>query len=183
LAAWTSFKARSVRFCCRWIWTIKATLEATGNVSALQCCESAAGVNSRLKATLVLRQQCESLLTVILCLQHCTANELHSSIIRVVLGEILSELQGGVGLARSLQGQRLDGGEIGGVLFAGDGGQDLVGLALGNLGAQLKHTSRELVLGGEGGGVEVDYALVLACVEGIVDVEELWERKMSELEM
>lgn len=143
------------------------------------CCESATGVDSRFKATLVLRQQREGLLAVVLRLQHRATDKLHSNIIRVVLGEILSELQGGVGLARSLLGQRLDGGEIGGVLLAGDGGQDLIGLPLGNLSAQLEHAGGELVLGGESGGVEVDHELVLAGVEGIVDVEELWEKNES----
>lgn len=31
-----------------------------------------------------------------------------------------------------------------------------------------------MVLGGEGGGVEVEDGLVLALVEGIVDVDEFW---------
>jgi hypothetical protein len=43
------------------------------------------------------------------------------------------------------------------------------------LGTELEHASRELVLRGEGGGLEVDYVLVLTGVEGIVDVEELWK--------
>jgi hypothetical protein len=46
-------------------------------------------------------------------------------------------------------------------------------LTKGNLGAELEYTGGELVLGGEGGGVEVDHVLVLAGVEGIVNVEEL----------
>ena len=31
-----------------------------------------------------------------------------------------------------------------------------------------------MVLGGEGGGVEVEDGLVLALVEGVVDVDEFW---------
>jgi hypothetical protein len=46
-------------------------------------------------------------------------------------------------------------------------------LAEGDLGAELEDLRGELVLGGEGGGVEVDYILVLAGVKGAVDVEEL----------
>lgn len=98
---------------------------------------------------------------------------MHGCIIGVVLCEILGQLQSGVGLARHLLGKGLGGGQVGGVLFAGNGGQYLVAVAEGNLGTKLEHASRELVLGGEGGGLEVDYVLVLTGVEGIVDVQEL----------
>lgn len=100
--------------------------------------------------------------------------DLHTSIVRVVLCEVLCELQGDVGLARNLLGQRLRGSEVGGILFAGDSGQDFVGLTQSDLGAELQHACGKLVLGGESGGLEVDHVLVLARVEGIVDVEELW---------
>lgn len=50
----------------------------------------------------------------------------------------------------------------------GDGG---VGLAEGDLGAELEGSGGQLVFGGEGGGVEVEDGLVLALVEGVVDVD------------
>lgn len=106
-------------------------------------------------------------------LQNCASEDLHGSILGVVLGEVLSELKGGVGVARDLLGKGLGRGEVGGVLFARDSSYHLIGLAKGNLGAKLQYTGGELVLGGESGGVEVDHVLVLAGVEGIVNVKEL----------
>lgn len=129
--------------------------------------------HSRLQVTLVLGKEGKGLLTEVLCLQDSSSKNLHGRIIRVVLSEILSQLQGSVGLARDLLGQGLDGGQVGGIFFAGDSSEHLNSLAEGDLGAELKYASRELVLGGEGGGLEVDHLLVLAGVEGIVDVEEL----------
>lgn len=128
---------------------------------------------SRLEVTLVLGKQGEGILTKILCLQDCSSENLHGRIIRVVLSKILSQLQGGVGLARDLLGKGLDSGQVGGIFFAGDYREHLSSLAESDLGAEFKYASRELVLGGEGGGLEVDHLLVLARVEGIVDVEEL----------
>jgi hypothetical protein len=129
--------------------------------------------NSRFQVTLVLGKEGQSLLTKILCLQDSGSKDLHRRIIRVILSEILGQLQGGVGLARDLLGQGLDSGQVGGIFFTGDGSEHLSSLTKGDLGAELEHTSRELVLGGEGGGLKVDHLLVLAGVEGIVDVEEL----------
>lgn len=131
--------------------------------------------HSRLEVTLVLGEHSDRLLVMSLCLQHGCSKHLHGCIVGVVLCEILGQLQSSFGLARHLLGKGLGGGQVGGILFAGNGGQDLVALAKGNLGTELEHASRELVLGGEGGGLEVDYVLVLAGVEGIVDVEELWK--------
>lgn len=119
-------------------------------------------------------QQRQRLLAPALRLQHGGSENLHGHIIRVILRKILSQLQGGGGVPRRLLSQRLDRAQVGGILFAGNGGQGLVDLAQGDLRAELEHVGRELVLGGEGGGIEVDYVLVLAGVEGIVDVEELW---------
>ena len=132
---------------------------------------------SRLETSLVLGQQRQRVLAALIGLQHNGTNNLHSGILRIVLGEILSQLQGCVGVACGLQGQGLGSGQVGGVLFAGNSGQDLIGLTKGNLGAELEYTCGELVLGGQGGGVEVDHALVLARVEGIVDVEELYKQR------
>ena len=50
----------------------------------------------------------------------------------------------------------------------------MLGLALGDFGAELEDARGEVVLGGEGGGVEVEDGLVLALVEGVVNVDELW---------
>lgn len=134
------------------------------------------GCHSRLEVTLVLGQQRQRLLAVALSLQDCASESLNGDIVRVVLCKILSQLQRSVGVARNLLSQGLCRGQVGGILFAGDGGQDLASLAEGDLSAELEHAGWELVLWGEGGGVEVDHGLVLAGVEGIVDVEELWER-------
>lgn len=123
----------------------------------------------------MLGQQRQCLLTVPIGLQHCASKNLYGGIFGVILGEVLSELEGGVAVASGLLRQSLGGGEVGGIIFGRNGGNDLLGLTKGNLGAELEHTGWELVLGGEGGGVEVDHGLVLAGVEGIVDVEELWE--------
>jgi len=43
-------------------------------------------------------------------------------------------------------------------------------LAIGNLSSQLEYAGWDLVFGGEGGGIELDYGIVLALVEGIVDI-------------
>lgn len=129
--------------------------------------------NSRLEVTLVLGKEGQGLLAEVLCLQDCSSENLHGRVIRVVLSKILSKLKGGVGLARDLLGQGLDSGEVGGIFFAGDGGEHLSSLTGGDLSAELEHASWELVLWGECGGLEVDHLLVLAGVEGIVDVEEL----------
>lgn len=50
----------------------------------------------------------------------------------------------------------------------------MLGLALGDSGAELEDAGGEVVFGGEGGGVEVKNCLVLALVEGVVDVDEFW---------
>lgn len=50
----------------------------------------------------------------------------------------------------------------------------MVGLAEGDFGAELQDAGGEVVFGGERGGVEVEDGLVLALVEGAVDVDEFW---------
>ena len=49
------------------------------------------------------------------------------------------------------------------------------------MGSELENPGWELVFGGEGGGVVVDDGLVLALVEGVVDVEEFWEIYQEDL--
>lgn len=129
--------------------------------------------NSRLKVTLVLGQQRQRLLAVVLGLQHGSSKDLHGVVFGVVLCEFLCELQGSVCLAGRLQGQGSDGRQVGAVLLDGGLGEAFVELAKGNLGAESEDLGREFVLRGERGGVEVDHTLVLARVEGAVDVEEL----------
>ncbi|KAJ5938042.1 hypothetical protein N7454_004384 [Penicillium verhagenii] len=92
-------------------------------------------------------QRSQGLLTKILSLQNRSGENLHSRIFWVVLSELLSELQGGTGLARYLLSQGLDSGQVGGIFLAGNGGEHLGALAKGDLGAELKDTSGELVLG------------------------------------
>lgn len=119
-------------------------------------------------------QQCQSLLTTPLCLQHCASKDLYSCVLRVVLCEVLGQLLSGVGVPSNKLGKGLGGGQVGVVFFAGDSLEHLRCLPKGNLGTELEYASGELVLGGQRGGLEVDHSLVLARVEGRVDVEELW---------
>jgi hypothetical protein len=129
--------------------------------------------NSRLEVTLVLGQQRQRLLAVVLGLEHGSSKDLHGVVFGVVLCEFLCELQGSVCLAGGLQGQGPDGRQVGAVLLDGGLGEAFVELTKGNLGAESEDLGRELVLRGERGGLEVDHTLVLARVEGAVDVEEL----------
>lgn len=121
----------------------------------------------------MLRQQRKGLVALPLRLEHRPAQDLHAAIIGIVLRKVLHQLERGVGVAGRVLGQGLHGGQVGGVI-AVDGGQDLGGLAEGDLGAQLQDARGEGILGRESGGVEVDHFLVLALVVGIVDVDEFW---------
>lgn len=70
--------------------------------------------------------------------------------------------------------QRLHGSEVRGVLFGVDIGNDGVGLAQCDLGAELEDSRGKLVFGRERGCVEFENGGVLALVEGVVDVDEFW---------
>lgn len=48
--------------------------------------------------------------------------------------------------------------------------KDLLGLSECDSSAQFKNTSSEAIFRREGGGIEIDYFLILALVESIVDV-------------
>ena len=104
-------------------------------------------------------------------LENCPSQNLDTGIIGVILRESISEFDCGIGIPRRVQRQRLHGGEIRSVLFGVDIGDGGVGLAEGDLGAEFEEASWELVLWGEGGGVEVEDGLILALVEGVVDVD------------
>jgi len=67
--------------------------------------------------------------------------------------------------------QRLYGNEVG-FVFILNFGENLVGLAEGDFGAELQDAGGEVVFGGERGGVEVEDGLVLALVKGAVDVDK-----------
>lgn len=121
----------------------------------------------------MLRQQRQGVFTLALRLEHRPAEDLHGSIIRVILHEILHQLGRGVDVARRVLRQGLHGRQVGGIVGV-DVGEDLGRLAEGDLSAQLEYARGEGVLRGEGRGVEVDYFLVLALVVGIVDVDEFW---------
>ena len=121
----------------------------------------------------MLGEQRQRLLALSLGLEHSASENLHGIIFRVVLCEFLCELQGSVCLAGGLQGQGPDGRQIGAVLLDGRLGEAFVELTEGNLGAELEDLRGKLVLRGERRGLEVDHTLVLARVEGVVDVEEL----------
>lgn len=64
--------------------------------------------------------------------------------------------------------------EVWGVILILDFGEDLVGLAESDFGAELQEAGGEVVFRGERGGVKVENGLVLALVEGAVDVDEFW---------
>lgn len=124
----------------------------------------------------MLRQQRERLLRQSSIGQHAPRQQLHAQIVARA-GRQLLRL--GDGLVRALGAlqvgrQRRGGLEVGDARFTGRLGDDIVVLAEGEAGAELQHADGQRVGGGEGGRVEVDDLLVLALVEGVVDVDELW---------
>jgi hypothetical protein len=133
--------------------------------------------NIRLQIPLMPRQQPQRLLTAPITLQHRPTERLNARVIRKALRQLQRALQRRVMRPRRVLRQRLHRGEVGGVVAVAVGidlGDRLVGRAQGNPGAQLEDTRRELVLGGQRGGVEVEDGVVLALVQGVVDVDEFW---------
>lgn len=118
------------------------------HVSAALCPAMLRIVHSRLEVALVLGQQRQRLLAAALSLQDCASEGLHGAIVRIVLGEVLGQLQRRIDIASYLLGQGLCRSQVGGVLFTGDGRQYLARLAEGDLGAELEYAGWELVLWG-----------------------------------
>lgn len=111
-------------------------------------------------------------------MQHCPAQNLHVPVLRVLRRQFLRELLRCLLVPRRVLHQRLHRGEVRGVLLvvAVDIGERIVGLSQGDSGAELEYARRQLVLRGEGGGVEVEDGRVLPLVEGVVDVDEFYGR-------
>lgn len=128
----------------------------------------------RLQIPLMPSQQPQRLLTAPITLKHRPTERLHARVIRKVLRQLQRTLQRRVVRPRRVLRQRFHRGEVGGVVIGIDLGDRLVGRAQGNPGAQLEDPRRELVLGGQRGGVEVEDRVVLALVKGVVDVDEFW---------
>src|SRR4051812_18912901 len=90
-ARWASLAARSARFCCRWIWTIRATLYFHVSMAwylhmhSVSSIGLSKGVNIRIQAPLVLTQKLQRGLRLARPLQDDSYAKLHRQILLPML--------------------------------------------------------------------------------------------------
>lgn len=125
----------------------------------------------RLQIPLMLGQQGERLVRLALRVQHRAAQHLDGRVVRRFSRQGLRGPQCRVVLACRVLREGLDGRQVGSLIVR-NLRQHIGRLAQGDLGAELQQAGWQGVLGREGRGVEVDHMLVLALVEGVVDVDE-----------
>ena len=118
----------------------------------------------------MLAQQRQRFLRFACPLQSYAPNQLHSSIFRLRFYQLFYFCHSTRRIPRCIFCQSSDGSEVWCVPLSLDVCKDFLGLTTGDLCSELQYSGRYLVLSGEGGGVEVDYGLVLALMEGIVYV-------------
>ncbi len=119
----------------------------------------------------MLRQERDCLIRLPGGLQHRPAHDLHGHVIPRGGGQLLDRLHGLVRPAQALLRQGADGRQVR-LRLALHIGDNVIGLSQSDPCPKLEHASGERIFGGEGGCIEIDYFLVLALVEVVVDIDQ-----------